>query len=130
MNILLLGSGGRESAFAWKISQSQHCSQLFIAPGNAGTGAYGKNVNLKITDFEAIRTFVLKNAVKIDLKIIDDDFKNIYEDLVDLEEALGSSPELNAFGKYRDDGFFQAVQNLQEAYAFLADLFEKICKTI
>ena len=65
MNILLLGSGGRESAFAWKISQSQHCSQLFIAPGNAGTGAYGKNVNLKITDFEAIRAFVLKNAISM-----------------------------------------------------------------
>ena len=65
MNILLLGSGGRESTFAWKISQSQHCSQLFIAPGNAGTGAYGKNVNLKITDFEAIRAFVLKNAVSM-----------------------------------------------------------------
>ena len=65
MNILLLGSGGRESAFAWKISQSHHCSNLFIAPGNAGTGAYGKNVNLKITDFEAIRSFVLKNAIKM-----------------------------------------------------------------
>lgn len=65
MNILLLGSGGRESAFAWKISQSQHCSNLFIAPGNGGTGANGKNVNLKITDFNAIRTFVLKNAVKM-----------------------------------------------------------------
>ncbi|HUH32954.1 MAG TPA: phosphoribosylamine--glycine ligase, partial [Daejeonella sp.] len=65
MNILLLGSGGRESAFAWKISQSQHCSQLFIAPGNGGTGAYGKNVNLKIIDFEAIRTFVLKNNIKM-----------------------------------------------------------------
>ena len=65
MNILILGSGGRESAFAWKISQSQHCSQLFIAPGNGGTGAYGKNVNLKITDFEAIRIFVLKNNIKM-----------------------------------------------------------------
>lgn len=65
MNILILGSGGRESAFAWKISQSPHCSQLFIAPGNGGTGAYGKNVNLKITDFEAIRIFVLKNNIKM-----------------------------------------------------------------
>ena len=65
MNILILGSGGRESAFAWKISQSPHCSQLFIAPGNGGTGASGKNVNLKITDFEAIRIFVLKNNIKM-----------------------------------------------------------------
>ncbi len=63
MNILLLGSGGRESAFAWKMAQSKHCSQLFIAPGNAGTGAYGKNVHLKPTDFDAIKEFVLKNQV-------------------------------------------------------------------
>ncbi|HYK76496.1 MAG TPA: phosphoribosylamine--glycine ligase [Daejeonella sp.] len=65
MNILLLGSGGRESAFAWKISQSAHCSELFIAPGNAGTGAYGKNVNLKTTDFEAIKAFVLSHGIKM-----------------------------------------------------------------
>jgi phosphoribosylamine--glycine ligase len=55
MNILLIGSGGRESTFAWKISQSPLCKDLFIAPGNAGTGAYGKNVNLSITDFKGIR---------------------------------------------------------------------------
>ncbi len=65
MNILLLGSGGRESAFAWKIAQSPLLNQLFIAPGNAGTGAYGKNVNIKPTDFAAIKDFVLKNAVNM-----------------------------------------------------------------
>ncbi len=65
MNILLLGSGGRESAFASKMAQSEHLSQLFIAPGNAGTGAYGKNVNLKLTDFEGIGTFALKNNIKL-----------------------------------------------------------------
>jgi phosphoribosylamine--glycine ligase len=65
MNILLLGSGGRESAFAWKISQSPLCGQLFIAPGNAGTGRYGKNINLKITDFDGIRLFVLKNNIDL-----------------------------------------------------------------
>jgi phosphoribosylamine--glycine ligase len=63
MNILLLGSGGRESAFAAKMAQSPLLSQLYIAPGNGGTGAYGKNVNLKSTDFEAIGTFVLRNGV-------------------------------------------------------------------
>lgn len=63
MNILLLGSGGRESAFAAKMAQSSLLSQLYIAPGNGGTGAYGKNVNLKVTDFEGIGDFVLKNRV-------------------------------------------------------------------
>ncbi len=65
MTILLLGSGGRESAFAWKMSQSAQCSKLFIAPGNAGTSAYGKNVNLNQNDFEAIKLFALKENVEL-----------------------------------------------------------------
>ncbi|HXH99769.1 MAG TPA: phosphoribosylamine--glycine ligase [Sphingobacteriaceae bacterium] len=63
MNILLLGSGGRESAFAWKISQSAKCTQLYIAPGNAGTDNYGKNVNISPTDFDAIRLFVIEHKI-------------------------------------------------------------------
>ena len=65
MNILILGSGGRESAFAWKLSQSEKCSQLFIAPGNAGTSQYGTNVNIKVTDFEGIKQLVLANAINL-----------------------------------------------------------------
>ena len=65
MNILLLGSGGRESAFAWKISQSPLCSELFIAPGNGGTGAYGKNINLNPNNFEAVKTLVLKERIEM-----------------------------------------------------------------
>lgn len=65
MIVLLLGSGGRESALAWKISQSSQCGQLFIAPGNGGTGAYGTNVNLKPTDFPSIETFCREKGVEI-----------------------------------------------------------------
>ncbi len=65
MNILILGSGGRESAFAWKISQSPKCSKLFIAPGNAGTPQYGQNVNIKVTDFESIGKFALENSIDL-----------------------------------------------------------------
>lgn len=65
MNILLLGSGGRESTIAWKITQSPLCKQLFIAPGNAGTGAYGKNIDLSVTDFKGIRHFVLENNITL-----------------------------------------------------------------
>src|ERR1700712_3102925 len=65
MNILILGSGGRESAFAWKIAQSEKCGQLFIAPGNAGTHQYGTNVNLKVTDFAGIGAFVLANNINL-----------------------------------------------------------------
>ncbi|MBX2921723.1 MAG: phosphoribosylamine--glycine ligase [Chitinophagaceae bacterium] len=65
MNILLLGSGGREHALAWKMSQSALCSQLFIAPGNAGTEACGTNVPIAVTDFDAIGKFCKDNNVEM-----------------------------------------------------------------
>lgn len=63
MNILLLGSGGRESALAWKLRQSRRCTQLFIAPGNGGTQAYGQNVPLQPSNFEAIGQFALQKGI-------------------------------------------------------------------
>ena len=65
MNILLLGSGGREHALALKMSQSPLCGQLFIAPGNAGTAQCGKNVQMGVNDFEKIKTFCLDNAIDL-----------------------------------------------------------------
>jgi phosphoribosylamine--glycine ligase len=65
MTILLLGSGGREHAFAWKMIQSPLCDTLFVAPGNAGTAAIAKNINLNPTDFPAIKDFVLKEKVEM-----------------------------------------------------------------
>ena len=65
MNILLLGSGGREHAFAWKIINSQNCTKLFVAPGNAGTAQIAENVNLSITDFAKITEFVLANQIEM-----------------------------------------------------------------
>lgn len=65
MTILLLGSGGREHAFAWKMLQSPLCKKLFVAPGNAGTGSIATNVNLKITDFDAIKSFALSEKVEM-----------------------------------------------------------------
>lgn len=65
MNILLLGSGGREHALAWKMRQSPLCEQLFIAPGNAGTSQVGENVALQITDFPAIKSFVLEKKITL-----------------------------------------------------------------
>ena len=63
LNILLLGSGGRESALAWKMSQSPRLGRLFIAPGNGGTGIYGTNVNISPVDFDAIARFCEENAI-------------------------------------------------------------------
>ncbi|MFZ4058827.1 MAG: phosphoribosylamine--glycine ligase [Ferruginibacter sp.] len=63
MNILLLGSGGREHALAWKLTQSVHCSKLFIAPGNPGTQQHGENVPIAIHDFEALASFCIESSV-------------------------------------------------------------------
>ena len=68
MKILLLGSGGREHALAWKIAQSPKVEKLFIAPGNAGTSAVGENVAIKATDFTALKTFALKE--KVDMIVV------------------------------------------------------------
>ncbi|MDO4497782.1 MAG: phosphoribosylamine--glycine ligase [Bacteroidales bacterium] len=65
MKILLLGSGGRECAIAWKLAQSPKCEKLFIAPGNAGTIAYGENVPMKATDFDAIAAFVQEKGIEM-----------------------------------------------------------------
>ena len=84
MNILLLGSGGREHALAWKIAQSEKCNQLFVAPGNAGTATVQKaqNVAMKADDFEAIKQFVVNKG--IDMVVVgpeDPLVKGIYDDL-------------------------------------------------
>lgn len=63
MNVLLLGSGGREHAIAWKLSRSPLCKKLFIAPGNAGTRNNGTNINLSATDFDAVSAFCLKEQI-------------------------------------------------------------------
>ena len=84
MNILLLGSGGREHALAWKIAQSSKCDKLYIAPGNAGTANAGENVAIKADDFEALKTFCVEKSVNMVVvgpedplvKGIYDDFKN------------------------------------------------------
>ena len=63
MRILLLGSGGREHALAWKIAQSKKCEKLFIAPGNAGTSQLGTNVNIGVNDFDALKNFAVDNHI-------------------------------------------------------------------
>lgn len=80
MNILLLGSGGREHALAWKIAQSAKCSKLFIAPGNAGTGAVGENVAISADDFDRLKDFAVER--KVDMVVVgpeDPLVKGIYD---------------------------------------------------
>ncbi|MBB5440180.1 phosphoribosylamine--glycine ligase [Pedobacter sp. AK017] len=92
MNILLLGSGGRESAFAWKISQSSQCSQLFIAPGNGGTNAYGKNVNINPNNFEAVKALVLKENISLVVVGPEEPLVNGIHDFFIADEELAGIP--------------------------------------
>ena len=92
MKLLLLGSGGREHALAWKIAQSPKIDKLYIAPGNAGTANEGENVNLKADDFEGIKQFVLEKG--IDMVVVgpeDPLVKGIY-DVFKQDEQLKSIP--------------------------------------
>jgi phosphoribosylamine--glycine ligase len=65
MNILIVGGGGREHALAWKIAQSHHCDNLFIAPGNPGTASIGSNINIQVNDFEGLKKVALDNAIDL-----------------------------------------------------------------
>lgn len=90
--ILLLGSGGREHALAWKIAQSPCLEKLYIAPGNAGTALVGENVAMKADDFASIKTFVLANAITMVVVGPEDPLvKGIY-DYFKADEALSSIP--------------------------------------
>src|ERR1700679_4166882 len=92
MNVLLLGSGGREHAFAWKLRQSPFCTKLLIAPGNAGTAQCGTNVPVHINDFEAIQQLVI--AEKIDIVVVgpEDPLVNGIYDYFQMVEPLKNIP--------------------------------------
>ena len=87
MNILILGSGGREHAFARQIYSSEYCQQLFVAPGNAGTAKIATNIELGVNDFEGIKEFVLSNSIKMVIVGPEDPLvKGIYDFFKNTEE--------------------------------------------
>ena len=138
INILLLGSGGRESALAWKMSQSELLNKLYIAPGNGGTGAYGENVALSPLDFPAIEKWVGENA--IDMIVVGNEdplVAGIYDYFEDKDilvvgpskagAALEGSKDFakqfmvkNNIPTARYQSF--TAQNIEEGYAFLEQL--------
>lgn len=65
MNVLVLGSGGREHALAWKINESKLLTKLFVAPGNAGTASFATNLNVNVNDFDTIKKIVLENNISL-----------------------------------------------------------------
>lgn len=92
MNVLILGSGGREHAFAWKIAQSKHLENLFIAPGNAGTSNCGTNVNIAVTDFEAIKKLVWEKDINLVLVGPEDPLVKGIHDFFLQDEVLRDVP--------------------------------------
>ena len=88
MRVLLLGSGGREHALAWKMAQSSILEELFIAPGNAGTKMHGKNVDMSVNDFKAIKTFVIENTIDIVVVGPEDPLVNGIADFFKLDDEL------------------------------------------
>ena len=113
MKLLLLGSGGREHALAWKIAQSPQVEKLYIAPGNAGTAGVGENVPIKADDFEAIKTFVIDNAV--DMVVVgpeDPLVKGVY-DFFKADSCLSSIPVI---GPSRQGAVLEGSKDFAKAF--------------
>ena len=109
MTILLLGSGGREHAFAWKMIQSPLCEKLFVAPGNAGTAAIATNVAMSPTDFDAIKAFVIQENVKMVVVGPEDPLvKGIY-DYFKNDESLQHIPVIGPSKSVGDIATFVAI---------------------
>ena len=126
MNILLLGSGGRESAFAWKIAQSPKCQQLYIAPGNAGTSQYGKNVSIKVTDFEAIGRFALENAVDLVLVGPEEPLVKGIHDFFLADERLKNIPVI---GPQREGAQLEGSKDFSKEFMFRQNIPTAASKT-
>ena len=115
MNLLLVGSGGREHALAWKIAQSPKINKLFIAPGNAGTAEAGTNVNISATDFPAIKEFVIANQV--DMVVVgpeDPLVKGIYDYFRD-DPELASVPVI---GPSRKGAQLEGSKDFAKAFMY------------
>ena len=99
MEILVLGSGGREHALAWKIAQSERVSKVYVAPGNAGTASVGENIQINIADFQAIKDAVLKN--EIDMVVVGpeqplvDGIVDFFKQDADLKDVKIIGPDKN-----------------------------------
>jgi len=142
MNVLILGSGGREHAFAWKIAKSSSCNKLFIAPGNAGTAEVGTNINIDVNDFESIKEFSLTENIELILVGPEDPLVNGIYNFFKGDEHLknisliGPSKEgaqLEGSKRFAKEFMFRhniptakyeafTKDNIEEGYAFLENL--------
>lgn len=142
MNILILGSGGREHTFAWKASQSSLCDNLFVAPGNSGTAQIATNVDIAVTDFESIKELVLKEAIKMVVVGPEDPLVQGVHDFFLTDEALkdvtvigpeAKAAQLEGSKEFAKEFLFKhniptaayqsfTKDNVEEGYTFLESL--------
>ena len=115
MNILVLGSGGREHAISWKISQSDLCKNLFIAPGNAGTNLAGSNINLDINNFKEVKKFVLDKSINL---VIVGPEEPLVKGIVDFFKSDEELKSINIFGPGKTGAMLEGSKNFSKEFMF------------
>ena len=115
MNILVLGSGGREHAISWKISQSDLCKNLFIAPGNAGTNLVGSNINLDINNFKQVKKFVLDKSINL---VIVGPEEPLVKGIVDFFKSDEELKSINIFGPGKTGAMLEGSKNFSKEFMF------------
>ena len=115
MNILILGSGGREHAISWKISLSDKCSNLYIAPGNAGTGSVGNNLSVNINDFEEVKLNVIEKA--IDLVIVGPE-EPLVRGIVDFFKSDDELKDVKIFGPSSEGSKLEGSKDFSKEFMF------------
>jgi phosphoribosylamine---glycine ligase len=113
MNVLILGSGGREHAFAWKIAQSKHLQNLYIAPGNAGTANCGTNVNIGVNDFEAIKNLVWEKDINMVVVGPEDPLVNGIHDYFLQDDILKDIPVI---GPKKDGAILEGSKDFSKQF--------------
>ena len=115
MNILVLGSGGREHAISWKISQSEKCSNLYIAPGNAGTGLVGNNLSVNINDFKEVKLIVIEKS--IDLVIVGPE-EPLVRGIVDFFKSDNDLKHVKIFGPSSKGAKLEGSKDFSKEFMF------------
>ena len=115
MNILVLGSGGREHAISWKISQSEKCSNLYIAPGNAGTGLVGNNLSVNINDFKEVKLNVIEKS--IDLVIVGPE-EPLVRGIVDFFKSDEELKHVKIFGPSSEGSKLEGSKDFSKEFMF------------
>jgi phosphoribosylamine--glycine ligase len=113
MNVLILGSGGREHAFAWKIAQSKNLENLYIAPGNAGTALCGTNVNIGVNDFDAIKNLVWEKGIDLVLVGPEDPLVNGIHDYFLADDVLKDIPVI---GPKKDGAILEGSKDFSKQF--------------